>query len=165
MADLVAMGFDDEAAAAQAGAGVRRLADELVVEPDAVAVIMRDREGKYNVNTTHHAVGAGASYGMFWGPLFGFLFFVPVFGMAVGDGLGALMAKVERAGVDAEFQDGVRGMLKPGTSALFFVVENVPPNDVVEALRDYGGIVLNSSLSKDGERELQEALHGQPVAA
>jgi uncharacterized membrane protein len=75
------------------------------------------------------------------------------------------MAKVEGTGIDPKFQDRVRGMLKPGRSALFVVVENVPRDNVVEALRHYGGTVLESSLSKAGERELQEALHGQPVAA
>jgi uncharacterized membrane protein len=85
--------------------------------------------------------------------------------MAVGQVLGGLMAKVEGTGIDPKFQDRVRGMLKPGRSALFVVVENVPPDNVVEALRHYGGTVLESSLSKAGERELQEALHGQPVAA
>ena len=30
----------------------------------------------------------------------------------------------------------------------------------VEALSKYGGTVLKTSLSKEGERELQEALHG-----
>jgi uncharacterized membrane protein len=165
MAELVAIGYDDEATAMQAGAEVRRLADQLVIEPDAVAVIVRDGEGKYNVNTSHHAVGSSASYGMFWSPLFGLLFFVPVFGMAVGADLGALMRKVEKTGIDTEFQDRVRRMLKPGTSALFVVVVQMTRGKVLEALRQYGGTLLNSSLSGDGERELQEALHGQPVPA
>ena len=62
-------------------------------------------------------VGRGATWGMFWGLLFGLLFFIPVFGMAVGAGMGALMGKITKSGIDKEFQDQVRGMLKPGTSA------------------------------------------------
>jgi uncharacterized membrane protein len=100
---------------------------------------------------------------MFWGVLFGMLFFVPFLGMAVGAGLGALMGKVEKTGIDKEFQRQVRDMLQPGTSALFLVVEKVTPDKAVEALSRYGGTVLKSSLSKDAERELQDALHGQPA--
>ena len=37
---------------------------------------------------------------MFWGLLFGLLFFIPVFGLAVGAGLGALMGKVTKSGID-----------------------------------------------------------------
>ena len=105
-------------------------------------------------------VGTGASYGMFWGLLFGLLFFVPVLGMAVGAGLGALLGKVATTGIDKQFQNQVRDMLQPGSSALFLVVEKVTPDRAVEALSQYGGTVLKSSLSKDQEAELQEALHG-----
>jgi uncharacterized membrane protein len=58
MAHLVAVGYDDEVTAAQAGAEVRRLADELVIEPDAVAVIVRDKEGKYLWRLARSSVGS-----------------------------------------------------------------------------------------------------------
>ncbi len=165
MADLIAIGYPDETTASLASEEVKRLASELIIEPDAVAAIVRDKEGKYHVSTSHHPVGGGATWGMFWGLLFGLLFFVPVFGMAVGAGLGALFGKIEKTGIDKQFQQQVRDMLKPGTSALFVVVEKVTPDKAVEALSQYGGTVLKSSLSKDAEAELQEALHGAPVAA
>jgi uncharacterized membrane protein len=88
------------------------------------------------------------------------LFFVPFFGMAVGDGLGALMGKVEKSEIDRQFKDQVRDLLKQGTSALFLVVEKVTPDKAVEGLQQFGGTVLKSSLSKDAERQLQDALHG-----
>ncbi|MBS1870877.1 MAG: DUF1269 domain-containing protein [Actinobacteria bacterium] len=165
MADLIAIGYDDETTAAEAAEEVRRLAQDLIIEPDAVAVIVRSSDGQYHVRTSHHPVGAGASWGMFWGLLFGLLFFVPVFGMAVGAGLGALMGKVEKTGIDREFQQQVRDMLQPGTSALFLVVEKVTPDKAIEGLSRYGGRVLESSLSNEHQRALQDALHGTPVAA
>ena len=107
----------------------------------------------------------GAStYGMIWGPLFGLLFFVPVFGMAVGSGLCALIGKVERLGIDGVFQDQVRDLLQPGTSALFLVVQEVTPDEAVEALSGYGGTALRSSLSQEAAADLQEHLHGAAVA-
>jgi uncharacterized membrane protein len=165
MADLIAVGYQDEATAALAADEARRLANELIIEPDAIATIVCDQEGKYHVSTSHHPVGGGASWGMWWGLLFGLLFFVPVFGMAIGAGLGALFGKIEKTGIDKQFQEQVRDMLQPGTSALFLVVEKVTPDKAVDALSRYGGTVLKSSPSKQAEEELQEALHGQPVAA
>jgi uncharacterized membrane protein len=165
MADLIAIGYPDETTGALAAEEVRRLSSELIIEPDAVAVIVRDKQGKFHVHTSHHPVGGGATWGMFWGMLFGLLFFVPVFGMAVGAGLGAIFGKIEKSGIDKEFQQQVRDLLQPGTSALFVVVEKVTPDKAVEALSQYGGTVLKSSLSKDAEAELQEALHGTAVPA
>jgi uncharacterized membrane protein len=165
MADLIAIGYDDETTATSAMEEVQRLAKELIIQPDAVAAIRCDAEGKYHVTTTHHKVAGGASYGMFWGLLFGMLFFIPVFGMAIGAGLGALMGKVEKTGMNEAFIQQVRDMLKPGTSALFVVVEKVTPDKAIAAMSQFGGTVLKSSLSEDAEHGLQEALHGQPATA
>jgi uncharacterized membrane protein len=165
MATLIAIGYDNEGTAAEAAEEVKRLSKDLVIEPDAVAVITRDSKGEYHVTTSHHAVGAGASWGMFWGLLFGLLFFVPVFGMAVGAGLGALMGKVEKTSINKEFQQQVRDMVRPGTSALFMIVEHATPDKAVEGLSRYGGTILKSSLSSEDEKLLQEALHGGVPAA
>jgi uncharacterized membrane protein len=164
MAELVAIGYPDEGTAAAAADEARRLAHDLIIEPDAIATIVRDAEGKYHVTTSHHPVGGGASWGMFWGFFFGLLFFIPVFGMAVGAGLGAMFGKIEKSGINKEFQEQVRDMLQPGTSALFLVIEKATPDKAVDALAPFGGTVLKSSLSKEAEQELQTALHGEPVA-
>ena len=160
MSDLIAISYPDEATAEAAADEARRLAQDLIIQPDAIAVIVRDKEGKYHVHTSHHLVGGGATWGMFWGLLFGLLFFIPVFGIAIGAGIGALMGKITKSGIDQQFQDQVRGMLQPGTSALFLMVEKVTPDKAVEAMSKYGGTVLKTSLSKEGEQELQDALHG-----
>ena len=109
-------------------------------------------------------MAGGTTWGMFWGLLFGMLFFVPVIGMAVGAGLGALMGKVEKVGIDKQFEQQVKDMVQPGTSALFLVVEHATPDKAVEAMAPFGGTVLKSSLSKDAEKELQDALHGGVAA-
>jgi uncharacterized membrane protein len=164
MSDLIAIGYPDQATAELAADEARRLARDLIIEPDAIAVIVRDDEGKYHVHTSHSPVGAGASWGMFWGLLFGLLFFVPVIGIGIGAGLGALMGKVTKSGIDRQFQEQVRGLLKPGNSALFLMVEKVTPDKAVEAMSKFGGTVLKTSLSKEGEQQLQDALHGQAAS-
>jgi uncharacterized membrane protein len=165
MSDLIAIGYPDTTTASLAMEEVERLSEDLVIQPDAVAVIIRDETGRFKTITNAHAVGAGASYGMFWGLLFGLLFFVPFLGMAFGAGLGALMNKIEKTGIDKAFQERVRDLLKPGTSALFMIIEKATPDRAVAALSQYGGTVLKSSLSEDAEAKLQEALHGKEVAS
>jgi len=165
LAELVAIGYPNETTGAQAAEEAERLASDLVLQPDAIAVIVRDREGKYHVNTSHHPVAGGATWGMFWGLLFGLLFFIPVFGMALGAGMGALMGKITKSGIDRRFQEQVRDMVQPGTSALFLIVEKVTPDKAVESLSRFGGTVLKSSLSKEQEAELQAALHGEQAPA
>jgi uncharacterized membrane protein len=85
--------------------------------------------------------------------------------MAVGAGMGALMGKFAKTTIDKQFEDQVRGMLQPGTSALFLMLEKVTPDKAVDAMSKYGGTVLKTSLSKENEQELQDALHGDQAAA
>ena len=169
MSDLIAIGYPDETTALAAEQEAERLAADLIIQADAIAAIVRDKDGKYKVTTNHHAVAGGTVWGMWWGMLFGLLFFVPVFGMAIGAGFGALFGKLEKSGVDKAFQEQVREMLKPGTSALFLVVEKVTPDKAVAALKQFGGTVLKTSLSEEAEAELQAELSGagtaQPVGA
>src|SRR5207248_9608299 len=143
---------------------LQRADQEMSLLAYEIAVIVQNKEGKFHTHASHHMVGGGATWGMFWGLLFGMLFFIPVLGMAVGAGMGALMGKVTKSGVDKAFQDQVRGLLQPGTSALFRMVEKVTPDKAVEAMSKYGGTVLKTSLSKEGEADLQDALHGSTAS-
>lgn len=161
MADLIAIGYDDTTTALKAEEEVQRLAGELVIQPDAVAAIIRNEDGKLKTITNQHEVGRGATWGMFWGFLFGLIFFIPFFGLAIGAGMGALMGKLGKSSIDKQFQEQVRDMLKPGTSALFMIVEQMTTDKALAALSKYGGTVLKTSLSEEDEKELQEALHGE----
>jgi uncharacterized membrane protein len=164
MSDLIVIGYDDMETAHRAQAEVERLSRDLVIQPDAVAVIVRDKEGKFKTTTGSSMVAGGAVWGSFWGLLFGLLFFVPILGLAVGAGMGALFGKIEATGIDKGFQNRVRDMLQPGTSALFLIVEKVTPDKAIEAMSQYGGTVLKTSLSAEAEAKLQEELGGKVTA-
>jgi len=50
VADLIAIGYTDETTATAAADEARRLAADLIIQPDAIAVIVRDKEGSYHVH-------------------------------------------------------------------------------------------------------------------
>jgi uncharacterized membrane protein len=160
MATLVAIGYPDQGTAEQARQTVQQLESELIIQADQVAAISRDPDGKYHVTTTHGGASAsgGAAWGGFWGLLFGLLFFVPFAGLALGAGFGALFGHLGEKGIDKAFQEQVRDQLKPGTSALFLVIEQVTEDKATAALEQYGGTVIKTSLSEEDTKKLQEAL-------
>ncbi len=164
MATLIAIGYEGQGTAEQARETVQQLEGELIIQADQVASIARDQEGKYHVHTTHGgaSTGGGAVWGGFWGLLFGLLFFIPFAGWAMGAGLGALFGHMGKKGIDKAFQEQVRDQLKPGTSALFMVIEQATPDKAIAALEQYGGTVIKTSLSDEDTKKLQEAL--QPPA-
>jgi uncharacterized membrane protein len=160
MSDLIAIGYDDTTTALSAMDAVGAMAQDLVIQPDAVAAIIRSEDGKFRTVTNQHEVGAGATWGMFWGLLFGILFFVPIFGLVAGAAFGALGGKLAKGSISKEFQDQVREALQPGTSALFMIVEQMTTDKALDGLSKFGGNVIKTSLSKEDEAAIQEHLHG-----
>ena len=61
LAELIAIGYPDETTAAVAAQEAERLAKDLILQPDAIAVIARDKSGKYHVTTNHNPVAGGAT--------------------------------------------------------------------------------------------------------
>ena len=167
MATLVAIGYPDQGTGEQARQTVMQLESDLIIQADQVASIARDLDGKYHVHTTHGgaSAGGGAIWGSFWGLLFGMLFFVPFAGLAMGAGFGALFGHLGEKGIDKAFQEQVRDYVKPGTSALFMVIEKATPDKAIAALEQYGGTVIKTSLSDEDTAMLQEALTPETVAA
>jgi uncharacterized membrane protein len=168
MATLVAIAYPDETTAEEARRTVQGLQADLVIQADQVAAISCDEEGKYHVTTSHGgaSAGGGAAWGGFWGFLFGLIFFVPFFGLAIGAGFGALFGHLAENAIDKDFRDQVREQVKPGTSALFMIIEKATPDKAIAALKQYGGNVIKTSLSEEDTAKLQEALNPQePVGA
>lgn len=147
MPTLIAIRYPHESTALAAHREARTLVGDVVIQPDALAVVTRKADGEFQVSTTNQDVAASTSYGSFWGLLFGTLFFVPLLGMAVGVGIEAQSVRMEKAGVDKAFQRQVREGLLPGTSALFLILEPATADKVLGALGQHGGTVVKSSLS------------------
>jgi hypothetical protein len=64
-------------------------------------------------------------------------------------------------GISEDFVQQVSGMLQPGQSAVFVLVEAGDPEKVAERFRGYGGTVLRTTLSREKAEKLQELLTTQ----
>ena len=61
MADLIAIGYDDETTAIDAMGEAQRLQQDLVIQADAVAAIVRDTDGSYHTHTTQTPIHRAGS--------------------------------------------------------------------------------------------------------
>lgn len=159
MSTLVVLGYPSEQEAKSAYQKILELDKNLIVSLQSIAVVAKRADGKYDVVTPGSAVGTSAVWGLFWGTLFGLLFFVPVFGAALGAGVGALTGLVAKRGVDKDFQERVRNLLSTDDcAAVFMVVDEMTTDKFIEAVKPFGGEVLQTSLSFKDEEELKHAL-------
>jgi uncharacterized membrane protein len=151
VSDLIIIGYPDERTGHEAYAEAQRLSGDLALELSALGLVTESADGKFKVETPQGpSAGKGAAWGAIFGGLFGLILFIPFVGAAVGGAMGALFGGMDRSGIDADFRERV-----------VMVVEKVTPDKAVAALSKYGGDVLQTSLSEDAEKQLEEALHGK----
>ena len=166
MADLVIIGYKDEATAQQAYDVVAQLQHDLIMQVAGAAVVVKDATGKTEMATKTGATSQGALMGGFWGMLIGLLFIIPVAGLLIGGLMGAVMGTMAGWGVKDEFRQRAQDVLKPGTAALVVFVEKWTEDKALAALAPLGGEVIKTSLSDEATTEINQALaHDTGTAA
>ena len=157
MSHLVVVTFDNAEEAGQVRETLRsaQQADSLSLDDSAV---VKDEEGKIHVkNELDRGIKIGAIGGGLLGLLIGGIFF-PVTGLLVGAAAGALIGKSADVGIDREFVKEVSADLKPGTSAIFFIVREANPNRTLAALKPYKGTVRHTSFPPAAEETMRRVL-------
>lgn len=158
--NLVVIGFEDETTAFEMRAELAKMQKEYLIEMEDVVVVTKDENDKVKLHQAVNLTASGAVGGSFWGMLIGFLFLNPLAGAAVGAGAGALSGKLADIGINDQFMKDLGATFKPGTSALFVLVRKATPDKVLEGLKKFKGTVIQTSLTKDKEEELQKVLEG-----
>jgi uncharacterized membrane protein len=158
MSNLVVIGFDDDTTAFEMRAELAKMQKEYLIEMEDVVVVTKDENDKVKLHQAVNLTASGAVGGTFWGMLIGFLFLNPLAGAAVGAGAGALGGKLADIGINDQFMKDLGETFKPNTSALFVLVRKATPDKVLEGLKKFKGTVIQTSLTKDKEEELQKVL-------
>jgi uncharacterized membrane protein len=157
MSDLLAIVYPDERTALDVRDTLVRLQRERLISLGDAVVVTRGQDGRVELNQPSLAV-AGAAGGALWGTLIGMLFFAPLLGMVAGAAGGAISGKLSDYGIEDNFMKELGAQLQPGKAALFLLVRQVTPDKVLDAVKEYGGTVIRSSLTRDAEARLQQAL-------
>lgn len=107
-------------------------------------------EGADRPDLRHHHAGArrGAAWGALWGILGGALFMVPVAGLAVGAGIGALAKATKDAGISKADLERIRTEVVPGTSALFLVTEEADLDLLGDRFREPDTTLVSTRLTE-----------------
>jgi uncharacterized membrane protein len=132
----------------------------LITILDAAIVSWPHGKKKPKLNQMHNLAAVGSMSGAFWGFLFGLIFLVPLFGMALGAGMGALAGSMRDVGIDDNFIKKVREDITEGTSALFLLSADEVTDRLAEELKQRGVgssfKLVASNLSSDQEARMRE---------
>jgi uncharacterized membrane protein len=164
MSNLVAIAYPNRAAADQVRRTLIELQKEHVIELDDMVVVTRSEDGKVKLHQSTSVAAAGAAGGALWGGLIGLLFLAPLVGMAVGAASGGASGAMTDVGVDDKFMKELGAHLEEGGAAVIVLIRKSTPDKVVPRIKEYGGHMLQTSLSDEQEESLRAALE-EPVSA
>jgi uncharacterized membrane protein len=164
MSNLVAIAYPDRDTAEQVRRTLFELQKEHIIELDDMVVVTRSDGGKVKLHQSASVAGAGAAGGALWGGLIGLLFLAPLVGMAVGAAAGGSAGAMSDVGVDDKFMKELGTHLTEGSAAVIVLVRKSTPDKVLPRVKEYGGHVLQTSLSQEQEADLRAGL-GETVSS
>lgn len=163
MPTLLVVGFLYRTTADAAAQDVLGLEPGLAVETDAVVVVSCDEAGALHV-TTNHVPGRDERRS-FWQMLLAALIFLPRSPALTRADRHDLARRIARLGLDEDFQDRLREMVVPESSALLLLVDGGLPVDALTSLGRFGGRLLSASLVPDAELRIRQVIEdGEPAA-
>jgi uncharacterized membrane protein len=158
MTHLVVLGLDSPAKAEEVFDLAGDLAKQELLQLQDAAYAYRDAKGKVRIHQAVSLTGAGAASGALWGTLIGMLFLMPVAGLAIGAGTGALAGKLADVGINDDTIKQIGGQLEDGKAAVFLLTRSATVDRVIDAIKPYNPTVIQTNLTKDREEELVKAL-------
>jgi uncharacterized membrane protein len=155
MSHLVIDVFDNEGRAGDVLLDLVKERHEPFANMTDAVVLVRRADGSVRMPSMTHLTIAGAVSGGFLGSLLGVVLLNPVFalmGLAAGTFIGAFSGPLYRLGIGEDFMKELARHLRPGTSALCFLVRE-KLETALARMEGYGGKVLTTPIVHDPEEE------------
>ncbi|MEV7214044.1 DUF1269 domain-containing protein [Kitasatospora cineracea] len=156
MSNLFAIAYPDVPTAQKVRDELVGLQKQKLIDLEDVVVVERREDGKIKLHQAVSNTGMGAASGALWGGVIGLLFFMPFLGAAIGGATGAAVGASTDTGVDDNFMRQVGAKLDPGKAAVFALVRSATQDKVIPAVAQFGGELIQTSLSHDEEEHLRE---------
>ncbi|MFE2534339.1 DUF1269 domain-containing protein [Streptomyces sp. NPDC059371] len=158
MSNLFVVAYDDVATASQVRDKLFELSKQHLVELEDAVVVERSEDGRIKLHQAVSHTAIGAAGGALWGGVIGLLFLAPLLGAAVGAAAGAAGGAVTDTGINDKFMKDLSQNLRPGAGALFVLVKQAAGDKVIPQIAEFGGQLVQTSLSQEQEDHLREAV-------
>jgi uncharacterized membrane protein len=125
-----------------------------------VAVVVRHLDGSFTLNREQFPAASNLLGFSAVGFMAGLVLGVPLVGAAVGAMIGGAGTAIglTSAGISDDFVREVRGLMKPGTSAIFLLDCEGDMDVILAAIRGLGGTVLKTNVDAERARLIQSTL-------
>ena len=158
MSTLIAIAYDSEFKAREVRLKFEQMQQDYLIDIEDSVVAEKRANGKVKLHQAQNLTADGAAHGTFWGALIGLLFMNPLLGAAIGAASGAVGGALSDVGINDQFMKDVASRFQPGTSVLFVLARGMTFDKVLDALKETGGTIVQTSLSHEDQARLQAAI-------
>jgi uncharacterized membrane protein len=160
--NLWAIGYDDMGRANQIRDEIVSLGwDKHYLLLDDVAVVVRHPDGSFTLDREAFPAASNVLGCSVVGFLAGLVVGVPITGATIGamvGGAGTAVAVSASVGIGDDFIREVKGMMKPGTSAIFVLDDEGDMDVILHKIRGLGGTVLKTNVDRERAQLIQSTL-------
>ena len=160
--NLWAVGYDDMGRANQVRDEIISLGwDKHYLLLNDVAVVVRHSDGSFTLDREAFPAASNVMGCSVVGFLAGLVLGAPLVGASIGavvGGAGAAVAVSASVGIGDDFIREVKGMMKPGTSAIFVLDDEGDMDVILHAIRGLGGTVLKTNVDRERAQLIQSTL-------
>jgi uncharacterized membrane protein len=158
---LWAVGYDDMERANQVREEIISLGwHKHYLQLDDVAVVVRHPDGSFTFDRKAFPAASNVLGCSVVGLLAGLVVGAPITGATIGAMVGGAgtVAVLASAGIDDNFITEVKGLMKPGTSAIFVLDHEGDMDVILHRIRGLGGTVLKTNVDLERARLIQSTL-------
>jgi uncharacterized membrane protein len=159
--NLWAVGYDDMERADQVRDEIIKLGwDKHYLLLSDVAVVVRHPDGSFTFDRKAFPAASNVLGCSVVGLLAGLVVGAPITGATIGAMVGGVgtVAVLASAGIDDNFITEVKGLMKPGTSAIFVLDHQGDMDVILHRIRGLGGTVLKTNVDLERARLIQSTL-------
>jgi uncharacterized membrane protein len=160
--NLWAIGYDDMGRANQVRDEIIGLGwDEHYLLLQDIAVVVRHEDGSFTLNREKFPAAGNILGCSVVGFLAGLVVGAPIPGATIGamiGGIGTTVAVSTSVGIGDDFITEVKGLMKPGTSALFVLDDEGDMDVILHQIRGLGGTVLKTNVDLERAQLIQSTL-------
>ena len=126
---------------------------------DDVAVVVRRPDGSFTLDREAFPAASNVLGCSVVGFLAGLVLGAPLVGATIGAMVGGAGAAVSTSvGIGDDFVTEVKGLMKPGTSAIFVLDDEGDMDVILHAIRGLGGTVLKTNVDLERAQLIQSTL-------
>ena len=159
---LWAIGYDDMGRAGQVRDEIISLGwDKHYLLLNDVAVVVRHPDGSFTLDQKPFPAVSNVLGCSVVGFLAGLVLGAPMTGATIGamvGGAGTAVAVSSSVGISEDFVREVKGLMKPGTSAIFVLDDAGDMDVILHAIRGLGGTVLKTNVDLERAKLIQSTL-------